>query len=135
MNHRDTEAQREEEERDPLTESVIGAAIEVHRQIGPGLLESVYQKCMEIELALRQISLQPQVRLPLLYKGKAVDDEFIMDLYFPGRLVVELKAVEKLLPIHEAQLLTYLRLSKTRIGLLLNFNVRVLKDGIKRMVL
>lgn len=70
-----------------------------------------------------------------MYKGKAVDNEFIMDLYFPEHLVVELKAVEKLLPIHEAQLLTYLRLSKTHVGLLLNFNVRVLKDGIKRMVL
>jgi GxxExxY protein len=134
MNHRDTEAQREESERDPLTKLVIGAAIEVHREMGPGLLESVYQACLEHELELQGIVFESQVRLPLIYKGKPIDDEFIMDLYFPDRLVVELKAVEKLLPIHEAQLLTYLRLSKTRVGLLLNFNVRVLKDGIKRMV-
>jgi GxxExxY protein len=133
MNHRDTEAQRAEE-RDPLTRVVIGAAIEVHREMGPGLLESVYQSCMEHELMLQGISFKPQVRLPLIYKGKPIDNEFIMDLYFPDQLVVELKAVEKLLPIHEAQLLTYLRLSKTHVGLLLNFNVRVLKDGIKRLV-
>jgi GxxExxY protein len=113
---------------------VIGAAIEVDREMGPGLLESVYQTCMEHELRMRGVSFQPQVRIPLVYKGVKLDDDFIMDLYFPGQLVLELKAVEKMLPIHEAQLLTYLRLSKTRAGLLLNFNVRVLKDGIKRLV-
>jgi GxxExxY protein len=102
--------------------------------MGPGLLESVYQSCLERELELQNVPFQSQVRLPLTYKGKPINDEFIMDLYFPGKLVVELKAVEKLLPIHEAQLLTYLRLSRTHVGLLLNFNVRVLKDGIKRMV-
>ena len=133
MNHRDTESQREDE-RDPLTRLVIGASIEVHREMGPGLLESVYQSCLERELELQNVPFQSQVRLPLTYKGKPINDEFIMDLYFPGKLVVELKAVEKLLPIHEAQLLTYLRLSRTHVGLLLNFNVRVLKDGIKRMV-
>jgi GxxExxY protein len=122
------------DERDPLTSEVIGAAIEVHREMGPGLLESVYQKCMELELQLRGLGCQRQARLPLVYKGHVIDDEFILDLYFPGQLVVELKAVEKLLPVHEAQLLTYLRLSKTRVGLLLNFNVAVLKDGIKRLV-
>jgi GxxExxY protein len=122
------------EERDPLTAAVIGAAIEVHREFGPGLLESVYQKCLAWELRAREIACLPQHRLPLVYKGETIDEEFIMDFYFPGRLVVELKAVEKLLPIHEAQLLTYLRLSKTRVGLLINFNVPVLKDGVKRMV-
>jgi GxxExxY protein len=134
MNHRDTETQRREEERDPLTQAVIGAAIEFHREMGPGLLESVYQTCMEYELRSRDIPFQPEVRIPLVYKGVKLDDELIMDLYFPGRLVVELKAVEKLLPIHQAQLLTYLRLSRTPVGLLLNFNVPVLKDGMKRMV-
>jgi GxxExxY protein len=124
-----------EEERDPLTHAVIGAAIEVHRVLGPGLLESVYQKCLEIELALQGIACQPQARLPLLYKGQQVDDDLKMDFFFPGKLVVEIKAVEKLLPVHEAQLLTYLKLSGTHVGLLINFNVPVLKDGIKRRVL
>jgi GxxExxY protein len=122
------------EERDPLTHAVIGAAIEVHREMGPGLLESVYQKCMERELQLRGLDFQAQPRLPLVYKGVVLDDEFVMDLYFPGRLVVELKAVEQLLPVHEAQLLSYLRLSQTHTGLLLNFNTPVLKDGMKRLV-
>jgi GxxExxY protein len=125
----------EGEQRDPLSHLVIGAAMEVHREMGPGLLESVYQKCLERELARQGVSCQVQARLPLVYKGETLDDQLVMDVYFPGRLVVELKAVEKLLPIHEAQLLTYLRLSKTHVGLLINFNVPLLKDGIKRMVL
>src|SRR5687768_14520519 len=123
------------EERDPLTHLVIGAAMEVHREMGPGLLEPVYQKCLERELRRQNVECQPQARLPLLYKGEVLDEYYVMDVFFPDRLVVELKAVEKLLPIHEAQLLTYLRLSRTHVGLLINFNVRVLKDGIKRMVL
>jgi GxxExxY protein len=124
------------DERDPLTHAVIGAAIEVHREMGPGLLESVYQKCMEMELKLRGVECLAQARIPLVYKGIPLEaDELKMDLFFPGKLVVELKAVERLLPVHEAQLITYLRLCKTRVGLLLNFNVPVLKDGMKRMVL
>ncbi|MHB1425447.1 MAG: GxxExxY protein [Gemmataceae bacterium] len=123
------------EERDPLTQAVIGAAIEVHREMGPGLLEAVYQACLEYELRLREIPFERQVRLPIAYMGAVVAEDLIMDVYFPGRLVVELKAVDKLTPIHEAQLLTYLRLSKTHVGLLINFNVRFLKDGLKRMVL
>jgi GxxExxY protein len=122
------------DERDPLSHEVIGAAIEVHREMGPGLLESVYQQCIEHELKARGLSFQAQARLPLVYKGEALRDEFVMDIYFPGQLVVELKAVEKLLPIHDAQLLTYLRLSRTRIGLLLNFHAPVLKNSMKRMV-
>jgi GxxExxY protein len=122
------------DEKDPLTAAVIGAAIEVHKIMGPGLLESIYQKCMEHELALRGLGCQVQARVALVYKGKALDDDLKMDLYFPGQLVVELKTVDKLLGIHEAQLLTYLRLSKTHVGLLINFNVPVLKDGLKRMV-
>ena len=124
------------DERDPLTHAVIGAAIEVHREMGPGLLESVYQKCMEMELKLRGLKCLAQARLPLVYKGIPLDaDELKMDLFFPDQLVIDLKAVERLLPVHEAQLITYLRLSKTRVGLLINFNVPVLKDGLKRMVL
>ena len=106
------------EERDPLTHLVIGAAIEVDRVMGPGLLESVYQKCLEHELRLRGAEFKPQAHLPLVYKDLVLEDEFIMDVFFPGQLVVELKAVEKLIPIHDAQLLTYLRLTNTRVGLL-----------------
>ena len=123
------------EEKDPLTALVIGAVIEVHRIMGPGLLESVYQRCLEIELRLRGCPVEPQVRRPMTYKGTALGDDLVMDLYFPDRLVVELKAVEKIIPVHEAQLLTYLRLSKVRVGLLINFNVPVLVNGLKRMVL
>ena len=123
-----------DEERDPLTAEVIGAAIEVHREMGPGLLESVYQTCPEHELGLRQLAFEPQKHLPLLYKGRLLENDVIMDFFFPGRLVVELKAVEKVLPIHEAQLMSYLRLSKTRVGLLINFHVPILKQGIKRYV-
>jgi len=123
------------EERDPLTGAVIAAAIEVHREMGPGLLESVYQPCLEEELKLRGLDFSPLHRLSLTYKGRTLKDEFILDFYFPGLLVVELKAVEKVIPVHEAQLLSYLRLTRTRVGLLLNFNVPVLRDGIKRMVL
>jgi GxxExxY protein len=122
------------EERDPLTREVIGAAIEVHRELGPGLLESVYQLCMEHELGLRGIDYKAQEPLPIVYKGLKLDVDLRMDLIFSGRLVVELKAVEKLHPIHEAQLTTYLRLTKVRVGLLINFCVPVLKDGLKRMV-
>jgi GxxExxY protein len=123
------------DEKDPLTGAVIAAAIEVHREMGPGLLESVYQACMEEEFKIRGIECLPQHRLPLAYKGRTLSDEFVLDFFFPGRLVVELKAVERIIPVFEAQLLSYLRLTRTRVGLLLNFNAAVMKDGIKRMVL
>jgi GxxExxY protein len=122
------------EERDPLTETVIGAAIEVHRLMGPGLLESIYQGCMEEELKLRGCEFQPLARVPLRYKGVALGDDLVMDLYFPGRLVVELTAVERLIPVHEAQLISYLKLTNTHVGLLINFHVPVLRDGVKRRV-
>ena len=123
------------DDRDPLTEEVIGAAIEVHRIMGPGLLESVYQKCLDREFRLRNMAFTPLARLPVCYKGESLGDDLVMDFYFPERLVVEIKSIEKLAPIHDAQLLTYLRLSRTHVGLLINFNLRLLKDGIKRMVL
>lgn len=124
------------DERDPLTYEFIGAAMEVHRIMGPGLLESVYQLCMQHELGMRGVAFQAQTKLYLEYKGKVFEEEYLkLDLHVPGKLVVELKAVERLHPIHEAQLLTYLRLTKTHVGLLINFNVPVLKDGVKRMVL
>ena len=123
------------DEKDPLTALVIGAAIEVHREMGPGLLESVYQACMECELHSRGVEFGRLVPVPIVYKGTVVGNDLVMDLYFPGQLVVELKAVEAIDPIHQAQLLTYLRLTKVHVGLLINFNVRVLRDGLKRMVL
>jgi GxxExxY protein len=118
-----------------VTEEVIGAAIEVHRVLGPGLLESIYETCVCHELSLRGIGYERQVPLPVSYKGVAIDVELRLDVVLPGTLILELKSVETLLPIHEAQLLTYLKLSGIRRGLLINFNVRLLKDGIKRLVI
>ena len=123
------------EERYALTERIIGAAIEVHRILGPGLLESVYQMCLIRELKLRGIEYRSPVALPIIYKGESLACNLSMDIVVEGQVVIELKTVEKLQPIHEAQLLTYLRLSKIRRGLLINFNVPLLKDGLKRMVL
>lgn len=117
------------------TETIIGAAIEVHRNLGPGLLESAYEECLCHELKLRDMSFQRQVPLPVIYKGMRLDCGYRLDLLVNDEVVVELKAVDSLQPIHEAQLLTYLRLGGWNVGLLLNFNVPVLKYGIKRMVL
>ena len=122
-------------ERDPLTEKVIGLAIEVHRVLGPGLLESAYEECFCFELKSHEVSFQRQVKLPVVYKNIKLDCGYRMDVVVDERLVVELKTVDRLLPIHDAQLLTYLKLSKIRTGLLLNFNTAVLKDGIRRLVL
>jgi GxxExxY protein len=122
-------------ERDPLTAEVIGAAIEVHRHLGPGLLESVYHKCLIRELELRGVPVRTQVRVPITYKGLVVENALLMDVLVGDELILELKSVERLEPIFEAQLLTYMRLSGVRKGLLLNFNSRLMKDGIKRMVL
>lgn len=116
-----------------LTGEVIGAAIEVHRSLGPGLLESAYEECTCHELYLRKVPLRRQVPLPVEYKGVKLDCGYRLDIVVPGQLIVELKACQELLPIHEAQLLTYLRLSGIKYGLLINFNVPVLKDGIKRI--
>lgn len=118
-----------------LTGAVIGAAIEVHKTLGPGLLESIYQKCLEIEFNLRGIAAKAQARVPLKYKGHELGDDLIMDFYFPDQLVVELKSVGALAPVHTAQTLSYMKLSQTPLGLLINFNVPVLKEGIKRFAL
>ena len=130
MNHRGTETQR-----DPLTEKVIGAAIEVHRTLGPGLLESAYEECVAYELANAGLNVARQVGLPVQYKGVGLECGYRIDLMVNDSLIVELKTVEALLPIHEAQLLTYLKLSGISTGLLINFNVPVLKDGLRRMKL
>ena len=118
-----------------VTDSIIGAAIEVHRTLGPGLLESAYEVCICRELGLRGLSFERQKELPVHYKGQALDCGYRIDLLVSGLVVVEMKAVEAILPIHEAQLLTYLRLGGWQVGLLINFNVPVLKNGICRRVL
>ncbi len=118
-----------------LSEAVIGACIEVHRNIGPGLLESAYEQCLCRELSLRGIPFVCQLDLPVTYKGMLLNCGYKIDLLVDQRLVVELKSTEKILPIHEAQLLTYMRLGGWQIGLLINFNTVVLKDGIRRRVL
>jgi GxxExxY protein len=118
-----------------ISERVIGAAIEVHRHLGAGLLESSYHACLCRELELREITHHSQVRLPLEYKGIQIAKGYIIDLLIEGLLVVEIKSVEKLLPIHSAQLMTYMRLQGVRSGLLINFNVAILPHGIRRILL
>lgn len=118
-----------------LTKEVIGAAMEVHRALGPGLLESAYEECLCHELSVRGIPFERQKPLPVVFKAVKLDCGYRLDLLVMNEVVVEVKAVEGLLPIHEAQLLTYLKLGGWRVGLLINFNVPVLKDGIKRIVL
>ena len=118
-----------------LTGAIIGAAIEVHRALGPGLLESAYEECLCKELTLRRIPFERQRSLPVQYKGLNLDCGYRLDLLVADTVVVENKAVENLLPIHEAQLLTYLKLGGWKVGLLINFNVPVLKQGVRRRVL
>jgi GxxExxY protein len=133
-----TEAQRHreiEDGKDPRTSPIIGAAIEIHRNLGPGLLASAYEECLCHELHLRGLDFKRQVALPLLYKGLKLDCGYKLDLIVQDEIILELKAVEKLLPVHEAQLLTYLRLTGKRVGLLINFNVPSLTPGIVRRVL
>ena len=117
-----------------LTAAIIGAAIEVHRHLGPGLLESAYEECLCRELELRRIAFERQKPLPLEYKGARLDCGYRIDLLVEGRVVVEVKAVGAPAPIHEAQVLTYLKLAQAKVGLLINFNVPVLKAGLKRLV-
>ena len=119
---------------DPLTHRVIGCAIEVHRQLGPGLLESVYRTCMAHELAAADCMCQLEVPVHVVYKGTRLDCGFRMDLLVESELVVELKSVEALSPLHGSQLLTYLKLSGLHKGLLINFNCKVLRDGIRRFL-
>jgi GxxExxY protein len=118
-----------------ITRSIIGAAIEVHRQLGPGLLESAYHECLARELVVRTIPFQRERPLPLEYKGIRLECGYRIDLLVASCVVVEVKAIEAIAPVHEAQLLTYLRLGGWQVGLLINFNVVVLKSGIRRRVL
>lgn len=118
-----------------LTEKIIGAAIRVHRYWGPGLYESIYERSLCVELDRLNISYECQLKLPLIYNGVVVGDELRLDLLVEKKVVVEIKTVDALHPIHEAQLLTYMRLTKCRVGLLFNFKVDVFTKGIKRMVI
>jgi GxxExxY protein len=118
-----------------LTERIIGAAIEVHRALGPGLLESAYQTCLAHEFSIRGLAFEQQKPLPVEYKGTRLDCGYRLDFLVAEKVVVELKAVDDLHPVHEAQLMTYIKLASCRIGLLINFNVPLLKDGIRRRVL
>jgi GxxExxY protein len=122
-------------DRNEITERVIGAAIEVHRALGPGLLESAYEECLAHELTLRAVTFERQRALPVQYKGVALDCGYRLDLLVENAVVVEIKAVSEIEPVYEAQLLTYLRLGGWQVGLLINFNVPVLKNGIRRRVL
>jgi GxxExxY protein len=118
-----------------LTEQIIGAAIEVHKYWGPGLYEEIYERSLYRELRMRNLDFESQIPLPLIYKEERVGEDLRLDLIVQGKVVVEMKSIKELEPIHEAQLLTYMKLAKCRVGLLINFNVTVLKNGIKRRVL
>lgn len=118
---------------EPLSRELIGAAIEVHRALGPGLLESVYQRCLAIELGQRGIGYKREVRIPIRYRGRSVGDAYRVDFIVDESIVVEIKSVQRVEDIHRAQLLTYLRLTGLRTGFLLNFNQATLRDGIVRM--
>ena len=120
---------------DALSNRVIGCAIEVHKSLGPGLLESAYEQCLAHELSVAAIPFKLQFPLPVEYKGTKLDCGYRVDLLVDNKIIVELKSIDRILPIHEAQLLTYMKLADVSIGLLMNFNVKYMKDGIKRMVL
>ncbi|MBN4082347.1 GxxExxY protein [Mariprofundus ferrooxydans] len=120
---------------DDLSNRVIGAALEVHKNLGAGLLESAYEAALAYELKERKISFKQQASLPVQYKSIVLDCAYRIDLLVENALIVELKAVEKVLPIHQAQLMTYMKLSDVKTGLLINFNTKLLKNGIKRVVL
>ncbi len=118
-----------------ITDSIIGAAIQIHRALGPGLLESAYESCMAFELTEQHgREVERQKPLPVIYRGVSLDCGYRLDLFVDDLVIVELKAVDRLVPIHEAQMLSYLKLSGCKVGLLINFNVKILRNGIKRVV-
>ena len=117
-----------------LTSEIISSAIEVHRHLGPGLLESTYEECMAFELHQRNLEIKRQIEIPVLYKGNRLEQNYRIDLLVNNKVIIELKLVNKLEPVHDAQLLTYLKLANKRYGLLLNFNVPIMKQGIKRLL-
>ena len=124
----------EEQRLNRITEAIIGAAIEVHRALGPGLLESAYEACLAFELVERGLKVEQQKPLPVIYREVKLGCGYRLDLLVEQAVIVEVKAIDHLAPIHQAQLLSYLKLSGCRVGLLINFNVRLLRDGISRLV-
>jgi GxxExxY protein len=125
----------EEFENNFLTDAIIGAAISVHRELGPGLLESAYEKCLAFELTQSGLQIAVQQEIPIKYKGQSIESGFRADLIVEGKVLIELKTVDQFIPIHTAQVLTYLKLTGLRTALLINFNVQLLKNGIKRLSL
>lgn len=123
-----------DERREIIMKEIIGSAIEVHRNLGPGLLESTYELCLCKELELRGLKFERQEKLELNYKGIFIEEAYRIDIVVENEIILELKAVEELKDIHKFQLLTYLKLSNRKLGLLINFNVKLLKDGIKRII-
>jgi len=117
-----------------LSHEVIGAAIEVHRVLGPGMLEFIYEEALVIELEARRLNVVRQAEVDVSYKGKRLENKLRLDMLVDGRVIVEIKSVERVLPVHEAQLLTYLRLAEKKLGLLINFNTVVLRNSIRRVV-
>jgi len=140
MEHRDTEtlsfdiSNEEILELNKLSQLIIGCAMEVHKELGPGLMESAYEECLFEELRLHNLEVETQVELPLYYKGRKTTKTYRIDMLVERKILLELKAVEELKPVHEVQLLTYLKLTRLKLGLLINFNVPVLKKGIKRKI-
>lgn len=118
-----------------ITKQIIGAAIEVHRNLGPGLLESVYETCLISELKLRNLNVKSQVNIPIIYKDIKLDDHLRIDILVNDCVIIELKSVNSILPIHEAQVLSYMKLAKKRVGLLINFNANILVNGVKRIII
>jgi GxxExxY protein len=139
VSHREHREQKEDTELNDdinkLTEMVIGAAIEVHRDLGPGLLESAYQRALEHELTLRKVRFEAQKVCPVTYKGLVLEDAYRLDLLVEDKLVIELKTVDTFADVHEAQVLTYLKFSGCHVGLLINFRTRLLKNGVRRLAL
>lgn len=122
------------EEYNQLTYDIIECCIEVHKELGPGLLESIYEECLESVLVENGLKVQRQVEVPLFFKGKKLNKGFRLDMLINDSVILELKSVETILPIHEAQLVSYLKLSKSQLGLLVNFNTKYLKDGVRRRI-
>ncbi len=118
-----------------LSKHALDSAFKVHKELGPGLLESVYETCLFYELKKLGLKVEKQVKLPIIYDGIKLDADLRLDIWLDKKLIIEVKSVERILPVHEAQLLTYLKMTKNRLGLLLNFNVPLLKQGIKRVIL
>ena len=117
-----------------IAKHIVNAAFEVHKELGPGLLESVYEVCLVEELRFRGLFVERQVKIPIIFKGKTLEKEFIVDLLVENAIIIELKAVESLLPVHEVQLVTYLKLADKKLGFLINFNVTLIKIGIHRKI-